>query len=188
MNKRSTIIVPSDSKFMEDKEINDRVYIWFILYGTYRRDGIYMNRYRNKGAKEIGINERTFKKRLNKLIECKYIEEHSDKEYRIPFKNNQYIRYIYRDTAEILFNEETDNIIKTYIWLGSYYDNYKEKATFTHSGILKGIGLSYLHNTHNQEKMKDIIKKLSNIGILKYSKEYDERSGYYRYRIKEVRK
>ena len=186
MSERSSIIIPSDKDFMKNKEVSDRVYVWFLLNGEYRGDGTYMKKWGNKGATTTGLNSRTFNKKMNKLLELRYIEDCGE-EYRIKFNNQAYKRYLYRDTAEKLLSKKKDYLIKIYMWLGSYYDSYGDRAYFTYSGLLKGIGLSYLHNSRNGEKAQRLIDNLVEMGLLECERVESE-TRYDRYRIKEVKK
>lgn len=63
------IMFPSSKEFIENKKISDRLYMWILLNGTYKDNGIYIKKNDSNGAKSLGVNRRTFKKRIATLIE-----------------------------------------------------------------------------------------------------------------------
>lgn len=70
MSVNTTVAIPSDNKFLSNKDISDRVYIWLILNSSKQNKKLYINKTIIRGAyNKIGINKRTFYKALEKLIE-----------------------------------------------------------------------------------------------------------------------
>lgn len=70
MNENATVGIPSDNKFLKNKDISDRVYIWLILNSVKIRKKLFINKSNIRGAyNKIGINKRTFYKALEKLVE-----------------------------------------------------------------------------------------------------------------------
>ena len=141
------VMFPSSKEFIENKKISDRTYAWCLLNGSYNESGIYIDKNYNSGARDLGIDRRTFKKRLQILIENGYIEERENC-YVIPRKELQYKRYIYRDIAEGLYNSGMENIIKLFIVLSTYHDRYKgnqnEDFSYINSSLpnIEYLGLS----------------------------------------------
>lgn len=167
------IMFPSDKDFIENKKISDRLYMWCLLNGTYKDNGIYIKKNDNRGAKSLNIDRRTFKKRIAALIEGGYLKNcEDDNYYMIPKAEIQYKRYIYRDVAEKLYKAETDNLIKLFIVLSTYHDKYKGSVNedFSYRLLLKRIGLPYNHDIVQNHKMENMLTKLVELGLLKYGR------------------
>ena len=166
---------PSDKDFIENKKISDRLYMWCLLNGTYKDNGIYIKKNDNRGAKSLNIDRRTFKKRIAALIEGGYLKNcEDDNYYMIPKAEIQYKRYIYRDVAEKLYKAETDNLIKLFIVLSTYHDKYKGSVVITVKDMLNGYELSeavpYNHDIVQNHKMENMLTKLVELGLLKYGR------------------
>lgn len=70
MNGNATVGIPSDNKFLKNKDISDRVYVWLILNSVKVNKKLFINKSNTRGAyNKIGINKRTFYKALEKLVE-----------------------------------------------------------------------------------------------------------------------
>lgn len=166
------VMFPSSKEFIENKKISDRTYAWCLLNGSYNENGIYIDKNYNSGARDLGIDRRTFKKRLQILIENGYIEERENC-YVIPRKELQYKRYIYRDIAEGLYNSGMENIIKLFIVLSTYHDRYKgnQNEDFSYRLLLKRIGLPYdNHDMVQNNKIENMLNKLVELGLLEYER------------------
>lgn len=178
MNKgRSSLLIPSDERFLSNKKISDRLYIWILLNGEKIDTDIYISKTPRNGYKELEINYRTFYRRLSELEINGYLSEIGDK-YEVTKNVSNFVRYIYKDIAEKLCDTKIDNIIKVYIYLGSLYSSYGNKAWFTYNTIIEQIGYSNERNMKNQEKVKIILEKLEELNLIKYSRIYKSGEKY----------
>ena len=187
MSENATVAIPSDGKFLSNKDISDRVYVWLILNSIKLNKKLFVNKNKMRGAyNKIGINYRTFCKAINSLIEEGYLEE-TEYQYEITnitTKASKYKRYVSYNILEKLYNTELDNIIKVYLFLSSLYSMYGKESYFTYSTVLSSIGYSYKKQTYNHKKIQRMLDKLEEIGTLKYCRTYTPGDSYQiKYRI-----
>lgn len=187
MSVKATVAIPSDSKFLSNKDISDRVYIWLILNSSKQNKKLYINKTTIRGAyNKIGINKRTFYKAVNNLVSGGYLKE-TEYQYEITsitLKISKYKRYVSYDILEKLYSIGVDNIIKVYLFLSSLYSMYGKESYFTYSTILNGIGYSYKKQTYNHKKIQSMLDKLEEIGMIKYCRMYAPGDSYkIKYRI-----
>lgn len=173
---RNSLLIPSDERFLSNKDISDRLYIWILLNGEKIDTDIYINKTPRDGYKELEINYRTFYRKLYALVANGYLNEMEDK-YEVTKNVSNFVRYIYKDIAEKLCNTKIDNIIKVYVYLGSLYSSYGNKAWFTYNTILNSIGYA-TNDTRNQSKVKIILEKLEELNLIKYSRVYNQGDSY----------
>ena len=174
---RPSLLIPSDNRFLSNKKISDRVYAWILLNGERVDSDIFIDKTPRNAYKDIGINYRTFYKRLEELVENGYLEDY-EYQYKVSKDISEYNRYVYYDIVKRLYELKIDNIIKVYIYLGSMYAQYGNNAWFTYNSILAAIGYSHERNIRNQEKVKIIIEKLAELNLIKYCRTYEEGSKY----------
>lgn len=187
MSENATVAIPSDGKFLSNKDISDRVYVWLILNSIKLNKKLFVNKNKMRGVyNKIGINYRTFCKAINSLIEEGYLEE-TEYQYEITnitTKVSKYKRYVSYNILEKLYNTELDNIIKVYLFLSSLYSMYGKESYFTYSTVLSSIGYSYKKQTYNHKKIQGMLDKLEEIGTLKYCRTYTPGDSYQiKYRI-----
>lgn len=187
MNEMATVAIPSDNKFLGNKDISDRVYVWLILNSTMIKKKLFINKSSIRGAyNKIGINKRTFYKAFNNLAELGYIVE-NEYQYEIAnitLKISKYKRYVSYDILSKLYGVGIENIIKVYLFLSSLYSMYGTESFFTYSTILHSIGYSYKKQTYNHKKVQKMLDKLKEIGVLKYCRTYTPGDSYQiKYRI-----
>lgn len=177
MNKgRPSVLIPSDKEFLSNKKISDRLYVWILLTGEKIDTDIYIDKMPRNGYKSVGINYRTFYRRLNELLENGYLEDNEYK-YKVS-KVSHFKRLIYEDIVKRLYETKIDNIIKVYVYLSTLYAQYGSKAWFTYNSILEAIGYNHERNVRNQNKVKEILNKLEEMGFLKYSRTYEKGQEY----------
>ena len=187
MSRNATVAIPSDEKFLGNKDISDRIYVWFILNCNKKGKRYYISKSKIRGVyNKIGINYRTFCKAIDNLIAGGYLK---DIEYQyeitnITLKISKYKRYVSYDILERLYNIKVDNIIKVYLFLSSLYSIYGKESYFTYSTILNSIGYSYKKQTYNHKKIQSMLDKLEEIGMIKYCRMYTPGDSYQiKYRI-----
>lgn len=173
---RPSVLIPSDREFLSNKKISDRLYVWILLTGERIDTDIYIDKMPRNGYKLVGINYRTFYKRIEELVEKGYLEENEYK-YKVS-KISHFKRLIYEDIIEKLYETKIDNIIKVYVYLSSLYAQYGDSAWFTYNSILEAIGYNHERNTRNQNKIKNILNKLEELKLLKYSRTYEKGQEY----------
>lgn len=179
--------IPSDSNFLSNKDISDRVFVWILLRGVTDGDEVYIEKKPRGGSKELNINYRTFCRRFQKIIDSDYLEEYEDK-YKVNFEVTKYKRWVYRDTLEVLLDTGIDDIIKVYIYLGTLYSTYGDNAYFSLSEIEKNIGCSSIGRTHTNNKIKNILKKLRELFLIRYTENAKYCKYNKRYKIERMRK
>lgn len=168
---RHSLLIPSDDEFLSNKKISDRLYVWLLQNGDIIDRDTYINKKMRNAYKELGVNYRTFYRRIEELVKCGYLIENEFK-YKISGEYSEFKRYVYEDIIENLYETGIDNIIKVYIFLSSLYSSYGNKAWFNYNSILAAIGYSHERNIKNQEKVKIILEKLVELGLIKYSRTY----------------
>lgn len=187
MNKNATVAIPSDNVFLSNKDISDRVYVWFVLNCIKKNKRCYMGKSRIRGAyNKIGMNKRTFYKAVDNLIAGGYLKdiEFQYEITNITLKISKYKRYVSYDILEKLYNTGIDNIIKVYLFLSSLYSMYGTESFFTYSTILNSIGYSYKKQTYNHKKIQSMLDKLEEMGMIKYCRTYTPGDSYkIKYRI-----
>lgn len=167
MRKQSSLLIPNDKQFLTNKKISDRLYVWILLNGEYIEGDIYIDKKPRNAYKKLNIDYKSFYRRLEELIDEGYLIETNYK-YKVSKDITEYERYIYEDTARRLLETNINNIIKIYIYLGSLYSTYGKKAWFTYSNILSEIGYSENRDTRNNKKIKMILEKLKELGLIEY--------------------
>lgn len=168
--KKVSIGVPSGKEFIGNKRISDRVYVWAILNSEDMGDGKYIEKCPKRAYDKIGMNYRTFYKKFHRLSVDGYLSD-SGGYYKINGIDSKYTRYIYRETLEELLNEKTENIIKIYIEISSIYDTVAKKGQvpfFRYSDICKRLGYYEQRDTRNISKVKGIIERLREMGLIDY--------------------
>ena len=187
MSENATVAIPSDGKFLSNKDISDRAYVWLILNSKKIKNKLYINRNNIRGAyNKIGINKRTFYKAISNLVSNGYLKktEYQYEITNITTKVSKYKRYVSYNILEKLYNTELDNIIKVYLFLSSLYSMYGKESYFTYSTVLSSIGYSYKKQTYNHKKIQGMLDKLEEIGTLKYCRTYTPGDNYQiKYRI-----
>ena len=168
---RLSVLIPSEDYFLKDKKISDRIYAYILLKGERIENEIYIDKKIRNGYKELGINYRTFYKRLDYLASVGYLEDLGSK-YKIKTDMIEKRRFVYRDIIQKLYLTNKDNIIKVYVYLSSLYSQYGKNAWFTYNSLLAAIGYSYERNTRNQSTIESILIELSKLNIIKYCRTY----------------
>ena len=165
----SSILIPNDIEFLSNKDISDRVYTWALINGENIGGEIYIDKKPRAAYKELGINYRTFYKKIDKLKEHGYLVEEEFK-YKIVKPSGKFFRYIYKDIAQKLLETKIDNIIKIYVYLGTLYGEYRAGAYFTYNKLIETIGYSNNKNTSNKNNILKILEKLKELGLIKYGR------------------
>lgn len=186
--RKSTLAIPNTEEFLKNKNISDRMYACILLKGN--KEGIYT--YIEKGSRYI-CNElqidyyRTYKKRIAALVEGGYLENCGNR-YRVSLRTSaDYSKYIDREIVEKLYNTGLDNLIKVYVRLSWLYYLKKEEAWFTYNSLLDIIGYDHNKQTKNREKMRMMLEKLEELGLIQYEKMRDKRfSGMLKFRVLKI--
>lgn len=184
-----SLSVPSDTGFLSNKNISDRVYVWILLNGEYMGDTICIDRKPRGAYKEIGIDYKTFYKRLQDLVDNNYLE-YTEFGYQTNPESSAYNRLVYKSTLETLYNAKIDNIIKVYVYLSSLYSSYNKGAYFTYDKLARELGYDTEGNNRYKirKKIVVILDKLEELGLIKYEK-YSKSSIYnYKFRITGIKK
>ena len=168
---KHSLLIPSSGEFLSNKKISDRLYVWLLQNGEIIEKDIYIDKKMRNAYKELGVNYRTFYRRIEELVKCGYLIENEYK-YKISGEDSEFKRYIYEDIVEKLYETKIDNIIKVYVFLSSLYSSYGDRAWFNYNSILAAIGYSHKRNMKNQDKVKVILEKLVELGLIKYSRTY----------------
>lgn len=168
---RVSLSIPSDAKFLSNKKISDRLYVWILLNGEQIESDIYIDKTPRNAYKELGIAYRTFYKRLDYLVAGGYLKN-CEYQYKVAKDVSMYQKYIYKDILRTLYETGIDNIIKVYVYLSSLYSVYKKESWFTYNSILSAIGYSHERNCRNQEKVKIILDTLDKLGFIRYCRTY----------------
>ena len=115
--ERTSLLIPSEENFISNKEVSDILYVWILLNGDNIDGNITINQKPRGAYKELGINYRTFYRKIDKLLEYGYIEKDGEYKYKISSKKYKYKRYVYKDIIKELYDTKINNIIKVYIYL-----------------------------------------------------------------------
>lgn len=185
--KEASMLIPSGKEFLSNKNISDRVYVWILLNGERNGLDTYIDKKPRNAYKQIGIQYRTFYKRLDNLVENGYLED-CEYSYRVITNNSEYGRLIYKNTIQQLYNTGLDNIIKVYVYLGSLYSAYKTDAYFTLQKLSNEVGYLSQKSSEVNKKIKEILNKLSELGLVRYCKDTSMSERYHvKYKILEVK-
>lgn len=187
MKKKPSLLIPSETKFLSNKDISDRLYMWILLNGEKDGGDTYIDKKPVNGYKKLGISYRTFYKKLKKLVENNYLED-CGYAYRVVTDNFEFSRLIYKNVAETLYQTGIDNIIKVYIYLGTLYSAYGKKAYFTFNKLSEDIGYLSKRSVEVKKNMENIISKLEELGLVKCYKDTECGERYHvRYKIAYVK-
>ena len=94
--ERTSLLIPSEENFISNKEVSDILYVWILLNGDNIDGNITINQKPRGAYKELGINYRTFYRKIDKLLEYGYIEKDGEYKYKISSKKYKYKRYVYK--------------------------------------------------------------------------------------------
>lgn len=175
--ERTSLLIPSEENFISNKEVSDILYVWILLNGDNIDGNITINQKPRGAYKELGINYRTFYRKIDKLLEYGYIEKDGEYKYKISSKKYKYKRYVYKDIIKELYDTKINNIIKVYIYLSSLYDTNQKKGIptyFRYNTLAKVIGYYGGKNrdSRNEKKVGGIVKKLSDMKLISYTPQY----------------
>ena len=187
VKKKPSLLIPSETKFLSNKDISDRLYVWILLNGEKDGGDTYIDKKPVNGYKKLGISYRTFYKKLKELVENNYLED-CGYAYRVVTDNFEFSRLIYKNIAETLYQTGIDNIIKVYIYLGTLYSAYGKKAYFTFNKLSEDIGYLSKRSVEVKKNMENIISKLEELGLVKCYKDTECGERYHvRYKIAYVK-
>lgn len=177
MARRKTLAIPNTEEFLKNKDISDMLYAGILLRGKKEGSYTYISKKDKKICVELGIDYyRTYKKRIAALVDGGYLENYEDR-YRVVFRTkNNYSKFVYGEIIEKLYDTKIDNLIKVYVRLSWLYYLKKDEAWFTYNSLLEAIGYNHYKNTRNRNKMKAMIEKLEEIGLLKCERIVDKRN------------
>ena len=120
---------------------------------------------------KLGIKSRmTYRAHLRYLLEKEYVVER-DNAYYLPNKEEIYFM-IPIDTLKFLNDTMTEQVIKTYIYLGQRF-KYKPGYVFTIDEIAQHIGIKLDNNARNYEIINNCLTCLSNSELIKYVEFYE---------------
>lgn len=188
MGKKQSLLIPTDKEFLSNKDISDRLYVWILMNGNKDGYDIYIDKVPRNGYKKLNTSYPTFKKRMIALESGGYLKN-CGYQYRVSTDNVVYKRLVYKSTIQKLFDTGIDHIIKVYVYLASLYTQYGTKSYFTLSNLLETIGYSYSRNVKMNNKMKEILSKLVELGLIEYYKDTECGERYNtRYKLVKVEK
>lgn len=188
MNYEEQIMkIPSDAKFLKNKDISDILFAYLYLVSYPDENGkMKLNRYKFNGAKFLGINKRTYYKKLTALEDNKHIKIENQ---MIEVKCNRLKNYCWipRSTLEVLVGSKMPNIIKVYISLMIFYENHTD-SWFTCKSLLEQIGYSGMNQSSNNKKIKEMLKYLQDYDLIDFKVEHCKEYECFRYKILKVNK
>ncbi|MCX8074208.1 MAG: helix-turn-helix domain-containing protein [Clostridia bacterium] len=176
MEKDFKIKFPLDDGFTKNKKISDLVYTWLYYNSFYNKK--WNKRYIEKDtiniselSKELGISRPSLYNYIDYLLAYGYLIENEDFDsYVIPDIAKKYI-LVNSNILHKLLSTKQKNIIKSYCILFKYYKSVKTDAYFTQKSLLEAIGYTN-DGGQNFSIIKNIINKLVEFKLLKYSTEY----------------
>lgn len=178
--KKTAVLIPSGEEFISNKEISDIVYAWILLNGDRDELGISIDQKPRGASKEIGIDIKTFYKRLERLEQAGYLIKDGTYKYYIDNSNCKYKRYIPKEILQKLYNTRMENIIKVYVYLGSLYDTNRKKGVetfFRYNTLVNMLGYyggkNGMNRDHrNEAKVRGVVEKLAELGLITYTPRY----------------
>lgn len=166
---KSFVELPADSLYLEDRNISDIIYTWFILNSKGVK-GIFIVDKPLRGVyKTLGMSYKTFWKKLNYLIESGYLIDNGDKTYIVDKSKWEMKRYVDFKIITKIHGTGIEDIIKVYTFLATKNSGKEELKWFTRVMLCKKIGYS---SQRHSNKIEDIIRKLIELGVLRYESEY----------------
>lgn len=178
---KNSIMIPSEERFIKNKYISDVVYMWVLFNGEKEEDGTFSIPQRPKGAyKEVGVSYKTFRKEMQELINCGFLEEDPDNPSRYILYRREYDfkRYVPKRIIKMIYETKERSLLKLYIYLASMYD-YNQKRNketfFKPNTISEALGYAGGANrdTRTEKKMKGLVKKLADMGLITYHIKYE---------------
>ena len=181
MSLSKYIKMPSDKVFLSNKSYSDILFAKLCLkiksnYGRY-----VVNKKNILDKINYKADIKTFKKRIDSLERGGYIKNYTN-EIEIYYKNIEYGCKISKKTILKLIDTNIENIIKTYIILKIFYENNKV-AWFSYNRLALQLGYKNINENSTNKKMKEILDKLLELGLIDYKIEYTKKYKCNRFRI-----
>ena len=168
IEQESLLVFPSGEDFLANRELSDRLYAYALMYGGYLNTGLFSNSFTDRGLyKKLDISYRLMKKQLYNMVEYNYFKKNGS-EYLLDINPSGYVRYVSREILEILYEQNMEELIKTYIYLSSLYSVYKNKAWFSYNTIATALGYKAQRCMSNKNKMKELVDRLVELGMVQY--------------------
>lgn len=175
MGKEVRYPIPNTQEgiFLQNKNCNERIYIYLLLRSKYNpKDGDnhrYVEKMSNEQiAKDLGLNRNTVGKRMKDLIQMQYVIKEG-RYYKVP--KTDYYRLIPHQTLDFLLNyiENKERIIKLYVVL---YDFFVSERTFTMQDLHEALGYSLTKagkpDSNNTKHINTCLMLLSESGLIVY--------------------
>ena len=183
---KSLIKIPSDKKFLGNKNLSDLLFGYLIIHSNrISKTKSEVKRTKNNIIQSLGISYTTYNKKILALSQNGYIRINGKS--IIMSNSYKYSCVIPRETLEILLQSNYNNIIKVFVILNIFYENRKD-SWFTYTSLLAQIGFYSTSDTRNNKKIKDILDYLSAYGLLEYKTEYYEPLNCRRFKIISISK
>lgn len=170
-----TFNIPVNDDFINDKKINDLLYIWLLIHSYFNSElkiRIVLEKQINfsKLQKELNITRKTLRSDFKYLVCKEYLVfDNINKNYIIKNINNSFVE-ISSFCLQHMLTTNLRNIVKVYSLLKFYYNVNKDDYNFfTQKILLDKIGYSNV-TTSNYKIIKDIIFWLEKNKYLMYYK------------------
>ena len=167
--KERKVLLPSDVMELSNKKFSYEVYSVMHMNSTFNAMENKEDRIIKKEkyspieySKEAFVSYNSFNKKLEYLIDNKYICSH-EKEFVINNHVNTSYVLVNKTDLKKLLELKIKNIIKVYI-IYCKYSNLFKYCTLTQKEILEMIGLK--NNSNNLNALRNINKNLENLGLI----------------------
>lgn len=178
---KSTVMIPSEERFIKNKYVSDLIYMWVLLNGKEEDDGTFsIPKKSRKAYVELGINYRTFYREIQELVNCGFLEDNPKDSNRYILYRREYDfkRYISKRIMNMIYETKEKNLLKLYIYLASMYDynqKRKQETFFRPNIILEALGYSGGANRSSkmEKKVMGLVKKLADMKLITYHIKYE---------------